>query len=994
MWGKTDLNGLSRARGGPAWNPLLAHCLDAAAVCGELFDRYLSAPVRARLADDFGGGDVRTARKVLMLLVALHDMPGKAWAGFQIQFSELGDRRDPRLRAAGLRWLAAARAAGLPVDDWIPTPAPPHAHVTARYLPALLGCPGSRCTGTGRGTHEASAPTLCHPGLHTAAAILGGHHGHVPPAGRIKDGDVELSPAWQRLHADLLQELARLLDIDLQRLTELVHPQRPSAMACMAGLTVLSDWVSSDESRFAYRTHATATDHWWEASKSDAARAVAQLRLTAWKPQPATWAHLFPGTPLPRPAQRAVLEAAPGEQSLTILELDTGSGKTELALYLAHALAVRCEYHGIYFAQPTRAASEQGARRFRDFLGRALGDEAEANLAVVHGSAFASGVNEELLESNEDGPAALPARINLTSCSEDACEDAVRGTRVLLDEWFLAARRGLLSCFGIGTVDQIVLAAQRSRHWFLRLFGLANKVVVIDEAHAYEWFQQRLLGDAIGWLADAGASVIVLSATLPDVIRKDLVTAWTKGCQTTPDTPQPAGPVTFVTTTGHVSTLALPASRRTPRQRTRLLLQTDPGPEDLARTLLRQHSTGITGVIRNRVARATDLYRAARTHARELGWEPDEILLLHACFFERDRLRQQQRALRLLGPHPDPRLRTTHPNPHRPRRLLLIGTQVLEQSLDYCLDDLYTDLCPFDLLIQRRGRLWRHWCNRPHLRRSTPLMRVLTPASCDDGWPDFSPAASPPYDPYLLAATWHALNQRAPSSGAPLHLRTPEDTHPILQSIYASADGPEPIHARLRQLSAAWQLKLDGEDEQARKHSLPPYTNGVPCTAEELASGSAHDDGDDPGQAGYLAARSRLGTPGLHVVGLYQHPDRNQLTWDAQGLEPADLTRCHPRTQATAHRRQQRQILLNTVRVPHAWLSQLPHPSQWTMPEPGALRGKPVLLLDPSGRPLNPSLREHLIYQPDTGLSRTTREQHPASVSTSRTTGNEPEKVA
>ncbi|MGW7071868.1 hypothetical protein ACWGII_41320 [Streptomyces sp. NPDC054855] len=151
----------------------------------------------------------------------------------------------------------------------------------------------------------------------------------------------------------------------------------------------------------------------------------------------------------------------------------------------------------------------------------------------------------------------------------------------------------------------------------------------------------------------------------------------------------------------------------------------------------------------------------------------------------------------------------------------------------------------------------------------------------------------------------------------------------------------------------------------------PPYDqDGHPCTADELASGSAHDEDEAPGQGGYLAARSRLGTPGLHVVGLYQHPDQSRLTWDADGLLPADLTRYHPRTQAAPQRSQQRQILLNTVRVPHAWLPHLPHSNTWTMLAPGTLRGKPVLLLDPGGRPLNPSLREHLIYQPDIGLSR------------------------
>ncbi|MEV6048793.1 CRISPR-associated helicase Cas3' [Streptomyces xanthochromogenes] len=959
IWGKTDINGISRARGGPAWNPLLAHCLDTAAVTGALFDHYLAANVRARLTTTFGGGCPDTARRVVMFLAALHDMPGKVDPAFQRRFSH-GNPSDPELASAGSQWAAHIQSLGLDLDHW--HAGAPHAHITARYLPALLGCP--RCTAINAQPPRPAGSAACHEGLHTIAALLGGHHGHIPDESRIVTADCDLPEIWRSLHAGLRDELARILGIDLNSLPELIDLQRPSALVLFAGLVVHSDWLASNEGYFTYRTPDTSPDQWWHDAQQQADHTIHALLLHRWAPKPATWAQLMPATPRPRPAQRAVITAAPTGATLGFVEIDTGGGKTETAWWLAHHLTQTCGYHGLYFAQANRAASEQQTRRTMEFLATSLGDHRQASLALITGTASAAAVTEELLDP-ATGLADLADLINLTRCDDP-------DGQAVLNAWFLASNRGLLSPFGVGTVDQIALAAQRSRHWFLRLYGLANKTVIIDEAHAYSLYQQELLCAAIAWLADAGASVIILSATLTDSIRQPLIDAWCQGHQTTPTGDTPTGPITFIDATGHTQRIT-PKATRSPKQRTRLRLTPDPGPEKLAEHLLTQHPHGINTVIRNRVEPTTALYQAAIDIARQHGWQRREILCLHGRFFERDRARKQARILELLGPHPDPRHRSTLRNPRRPNRFLLLGTQVLEQSLDYCSDYLYTDLAPWELLQQRRGRLWRHWPNRPHLRRHIPELNVLwTPGK------DGLPRTSGPYEDYLVAMTWHLLNQRM-GARSTLHITAPRDTLPILQALYdlPPEAGDSRIHRWLHALYNRSQNALEYERGEAEDRVLRPYDeDGTPVTAAGLVSGPSHGDPDNPHTTPHLTARSRLGTPTVEAVGLYQHPQTGR-TWDAKGTLPADLTPYHPTRQPEARRRQQREILLNTVRIPASWFrgaNALPSTNTWTIDKPAALRKYPVLLLHPNGQPIHPHLA-NLTYSPHTGLSHTTTDQ-------------------
>ncbi|MFJ3856106.1 CRISPR-associated helicase Cas3' [Streptomyces sp. NPDC090085] len=949
VWGKTDQNGVSRRARGPAWNPLLAHVLDVAAVTGELWERHLAQNVTGRLADAFGRGDEATARKVVMFLAGLHDL-GKTSCCFLRQFGT-GRRDDPGLRRAREQWEREARAAGLPLppalDGW---PDAPHAHITAAHLPLLLGCPGCATDGGDD----------CHTGLHAVAALLGGHHGHIPDPDSIDRASAAADlAAWGPVWRAIIADTARMTGVDLDTLPDLIAPVRPSSLPMFAGLVILADWIGSDEHRFTYRKPRQGVEAWWRQSRAQARAAITALRLDRWAPKPAAWGELWPGTS-PRPFQQATMNALPTDgPALVLIESDTGSGKTRLALWCAHQLAQSNGYQGLYMAMPTRAAANQIGKELRDFVAAAIGDQETANLSVVHGTAEGTDLVHDLLAA-----ASPPAPDDLFAFVADTTCDA----RAVLSDWYLARVRGLVSAFGIGTVDQVVLGAQPSRHWMLRLLALAGKTVIIDEAHAYELFQQNLLCAALEWLADAGASVIVLSATLPASVRQALTAAWCTGHRTTPNDTGTTGPITITDRHGTITRTA--PAEPPPALDTLIRFTADPGPAALAHRLLTEATDGgITAVIRNRVANAEDLHAEAVAQAPAHGWHEDEIVFLDGRLLPRDRLPVEDLLARLIGPHPEDR---ALPNPHRPGRLLVIATQVIEQSLDLDFDDMTTDLCPVDLVIQRRGRLHRHTPNHPNrpARTREPRLTLLWQPG-PDGLPEVDPARNGDafvYAPYTLAATWHTLTSR--EQDGRIDISTPRDSSTLIEAVYGAPEPqPGPIGGLLTRTHTAWLDALADENAEANARAFHPYTRrGRPTRTTALASGRHHGDGDDTttGLKG-IRALSRLGDPSINAIAVYRQAAGTH-TYDPEGHHPADLTRRH---HPAERRAQQRDHILNTLAIPAHWFhgrNAIPDPATW--PPHTAMRHTHVAVYDPAtGRCV--SGPTGTTYNPTTGLGRT-----------------------
>jgi CRISPR-associated endonuclease/helicase Cas3 len=98
-------------------------------------------------------------------------------------------------------------------------------------------------------------------------------------------------------------------------------------------------------------------------------------------------------------------------------------------------------------------------------------------------------------------------------------------------------------------------------------------------------------------------------------------------------------------------------------------------------------------VLLNTVGRAQAMFAALRDRLRSQGFE-GPIILLHSRFFSEDRRTKEATIQPLFGRGSG-------------RPAVLVATQVVEAGLDISCDDLHTELCPMNALVQRAGRCAR-----------------------------------------------------------------------------------------------------------------------------------------------------------------------------------------------------------------------------------------------------------------------------------------------
>ena len=558
------------------------------------------------------------------------------------------------------------------------------------------------------------------------AAIVGAHHGKLK--GRLSREPWE--EERRRLAQELITQFGPLPD----------NPAEEAALWLTAGLISVADWIGSDEFHFLQRAN-------WDIEERRR-RAGAALRNNGWRRislgKSLSFAQLFPALKANN-LQDATIKVVSGP-GLYVVEGPMGYGKTEAGLAAAYQIMAKGMARGLYFGLPTQITSNRIHERVQPFVDRMCNGPEPVRLA--HGASW-------LVDTTP------PLQLRAASPDTDAANHVRVGR-----SWFASPQRALLAPFGVGTIDQALLGIVAAKHFFVRQFGLAGKVVILDEVHTYDLYTSTLVDALVKRLRQLECTVVILSATLTEKRRRKLLGL-------SEDQPVSAAyPL--------VSGVAGPLIEQpcTPPPSKSIVVRSVTGTVPAEDVMAQAQRGACVLWIRNTVDEAQMTYRVLQS-IKFQGGPPVTLLHSRFPFFRREQLEADW--MGRLGKN----------SANRPVGCVLVSTQVAEQSVDIDADLLVTDLAPTDMLLQRVGRLWRHErgsrpCLQPEVWIQMPALEndQLNKAAEKELRQAFGKSARV-YDPYVLVRSFQQWRERATIS-------LPADIRSILEATYDEPSATEP----------------------------------------------------------------------------------------------------------------------------------------------------------------------------------------------------------
>lgn len=758
-FGKLERDNLDAVIG---WHPLADHMTDVAA-CFECLCSCHS--IRRALENAAGRNRKLDERDIarLSVLAFLHDI-GKANSGFQAK-----------------RYLKK-----IP-QDW---PVGIHSGHGIEAIKLFTNFQSSKPI-------ESLIEKICLWGDATDPLLIASisHHGRP-----LKDspGDYAEEIIWNKTTdvyspASILKEIGEHAEALYPQAFESGGEPLPEAHAfahLFAGLVQLADWLGSDTDFFPFSS--TGEDR-AASAKEKARNAITVIGLDAddWRNKLKQRAPSFAATfciSEPRPIQAAMSDEHFGP--LLILESETGSGKTEAALWRFVHLFRTGLVDSLYFALPTRVAASQVYQRVQTAIGNLWPENPPLTIRALPGYVNADGADVKYLPGFE-------------VLWSDIADDEKAPQRWAAE----SAKRFLAAPIAVGTIDQALLAALQVRHAHMRHAMLARSLLVVDEVHASDPYMTVLLEQLLKAHLNNGGQALLLSATLGSSARNRylVLTQNEKRPQAISMNFDAACAVPYPAISDHNETRAVAAAGIS-KPVTWTAHDIIDSPEQIAHmAIAAAKQDAIVLVIRNTVPAAIATFEAIEKHIPDPSWlfAVNGIPTLHHSRFSR-----QDRPLM------DKAIEAQLGKQRKPGALIVVGTQTLEQSLDIDADVLITDLCPMDVLLQRVGRLHRH--SRPASERPAAFQAaqawVLTPTGHD-----LNP---------LLAKSRNGLGMFHNGGGIYADLRVLEATRALLAErpvvsipadsryLVEAATHPEKLSAIQEQQGEAWKLlgqKIEGD---------------------------------------------------------------------------------------------------------------------------------------------------------------------------------------
>lgn len=551
----------------------------------------------------------------------------------------------------------------------------------------------------------------CNTNKRHIAGVVGRHHGYSYAPKNSKTADILGGEEWQKLRDEFITYI--LSHFNLQEIPIIFQTDTNiyELFQYISGMVTISDWLASSS------IFDNPKENWEEK-----AEVILHQNgfITPSIKKGLSFTDIFGFEP--RAEQKALFENC-RHRGVYLMEAPMGIGKTEAALYLAYKMLETGNATGIYFALPTKLTSDKIYERFKDFLENIIQDNKIKPL-LIHSDSMLFGFDNIYEETNQ--------QINAG--------------------WFLHKKRAILYPFAVGTIDQALMSVLNVKHGFVRAFGLAGKIVILDEVHCYDVYTGTVIDELVKSLEKMGCTVIILSATLTIKRRNELLKMYA-----------PCDSKEYPLISGKKGEYVPP-----PLNNYKVNIETLSDCGLLIEKAVERACQGDQVLwIENTVSQAQNIFRKLSAITKTLDIETG---LLHSKFIKHDRRIHENKWVDAYKKSSNKRASCGR---------ILVGTQVLEQSLDIDSDLLITKLAPIDMLLQRIGRLWRHENHkRPEgAERKTYILCPSEDAFKNPNATDIFGKSAYVYSPYILYNTYTTIKNIK-------SINIPDGLRPLLEQVY------------------------------------------------------------------------------------------------------------------------------------------------------------------------------------------------------------------